>query len=138
MVTGFDYLSKDKDLQAHWLRRFVAIAIDAIIIYLPLNFLFSVLGWTLFVPFLFTGVIFFIYCTAFDILAGGTFGKMIMRLKTVSVTGKLDGAQALMRNISKVFAIFLILDWIIGMALDTSDPRQKWTDQLAKTSVILH
>ncbi len=31
MVTGFDYLSRDKALQEHWLRRFVALVIDALI-----------------------------------------------------------------------------------------------------------
>jgi uncharacterized RDD family membrane protein YckC len=56
----------------------------------------------------------------------------------VSIAGKLDPAQALMRNISKVFLLVLLLDWIIGMLVDTNDPRQKWTDQLANTSVILH
>jgi len=138
MVTGFDYLSKDKDLQSHWLRRFVAIVIDALIIYLPVNVFLNIIGWSVWFPFLLSGVLFFLYCTGFDLLVGGTFGKMIMRLKSVSTTGKMDAAQALMRNISKIFALFLVLDWIIGMALDTSDPRQKWTDQLAKTSVILH
>jgi hypothetical protein len=32
----------------------------------------------------------------------------------------------------------LLLDWIVGMAVDTNDPRQKWTDQVARTSVILY
>ena len=63
---------------------------------------------------------------------------MLLKLKTVSMTGKIDFAQAIMRNVSKIFAIFLLLDWIIGMAVDTKDPRQKWTDQLAKTSVMLY
>jgi ABC-type multidrug transport system permease subunit len=138
MVTGFDYLSRDKALQAHWLRRFVAIVVDAAIIYLPVNLFFGFLGFNSFLVFMSTGVLFFIYTALFDALIGGTFGKMLMSLKSVSIAGKLDPAQALMRNISKVLGPLLLLDWIVGMLVDTNDPRQKWTDQLAGTSVILH
>ena len=138
MVTGFDYLSRDKALQAHWLRRFVAIVIDALIIYVPVNLFFDFVGAHFSLTFLLTGGLFFAYTALFDALIGGTFGKMLMSLKAVSITGKLDPAQALMRNISKVFLLVLLLDWIIGMLVDTNDPRQKWTDQLANTSVILH
>ena len=138
MVTGFDYLSRDKALQAHWLRRFVAIVIDALIIYVPVNLFFDFVGAHVSLTFLLTGGLFFAYTALFDALIGGSFGKMLMSLKSVSIAGKLDPAQALMRNISKVFPIALLLDWIIGMLLDTNDPRQKWTDQLANTSVILH
>jgi uncharacterized RDD family membrane protein YckC len=63
---------------------------------------------------------------------------MLLHLKTVSTTGKLDFAKAILRNISKVFVVLLLLDWIVGMAVDTKDPRQKWTDQIAKTSVMLY
>jgi uncharacterized RDD family membrane protein YckC len=138
MVTGFDYLSRDKALQAHWLRRFVAIAIDALIIYVPVNLFFDFVGVNSYLTFLMTGGLFFAYTALFDALIGGSFGKMLMSLKSVSIAGKLDPAQALMRNISKVFPPVLLLDWIIGMLVDTNDPRQKWTDQLANTSVILH
>jgi len=138
MVTGFDYLSRDKALQSHWLRRFVAIVIDGAIIYLPVYLFFRFLGFNSFLVFMSIGVLFFVYTALFDALIGGTFGKMVMSLKSVSIAGKLDPAQALMRNISKVFFPVLLLDWIIGMLVDTKDPRQKWTDQLANTSVILH
>jgi hypothetical protein len=138
MVTGFDYLSRDKALQAHWLRRFVAIVIDALIIYVPVNWFFDFVGANFMLTFMLTGGLFFAYAAVFDALIGGTFGKMLMSLKSVSIAGKLDPAQALMRNISKIFAPLLLLDWIVGMLVDTNDPRQKWTDQLANTSVILH
>jgi len=137
MVTGFDYLSRDKGLQAHWLRRFVAIVIDALIIYVPVNWFFDFVGADFVLTFMLTGGLFFAYAAFLDSAIGGTFGKMLMSLKSVSIAGKLDPAQALMRNISKAFAPLLLLDWIIGMLVDTKDPRQKWTDQLANTSVIL-
>ena len=138
MVTGFDYLSKDKALQSHWLRRFVAIIIDAAVIYIPVNLFFGFLGFNSFIVFFSTGVLFFVYAALFDLLVGGTFGKMLLSLKSVSTRGQLNSSQALMRNISKIFGPLLLLDWIIGMLVDTQDPRQKWTDQMAETSVILH
>lgn len=138
MVTGFDYLSRDKALQEHWLRRFVAIVIDALIIYIPISMLFWFVGTPLLFPWFLTGGMFFLYCTLFDVAIGGTLGKMLMRLKSVSTAGKMNFAQGLMRNISKVFGPLLLIDWVIGMAVDTHDPRQKWTDQAARTSVMLY
>jgi len=140
MVTGFDYLSRDKALQEHWLRRFVAILIDWIVIWLPVSVFMNILGflWHGFVVISVESVLFFLYCALFDYVIGGTVGKMLLKLKAVSVTGKMDSAQALLRNVSKVFAPVLLIDWILGMATDTGDPRQKFTDHLARTSVILH
>ena len=139
MVTGFDYLGRDKTLQEHWLRRFAAVVIDWLIIVLPMSFIGSVLGRGIFGFSWFTldSVLFFLYCTLFDYAIGGTVGKMLLGLKSVSVSGKMDVAQALMRNISKIFAPLLFIDWVVGMAIDTKDPRQKWTDSLVNTSVIL-
>lgn len=139
MVTGFDYLGRDKTLQEHWVRRFAAIVIDWIIILVPLSFIGDILGlgWFGFFSLSLVSVFFFLYCALFDYVIGGTLGKMLMGLKAVSVSGKLDLAQAIMRNITKIFVLLLLIDWIIGMAIDTKDPRQKWTDSLVGTSVIL-
>lgn len=138
MVTGFDYLSKDQALQEHWLRRFVAIVIDSIIVYAPTAMLFHFFGMSWLFPWWFAGGILFLYASFFDASIGGTLGKMLMSLKAVSTTGQMTMPQAFMRNVSKVFAPLLLLDWIIGMAIDTRDPRQKWTDQMARTSVMFH
>lgn len=138
MVTGFDYLAHDKSLQHHWLRRFAAVTIDALIIYAPISVLLGALGAHLLFPWFLIGGLFFLYCALFDLVIGGTVGKMLLRLKTVSMVGQINAAQALMRNITKVFVPVLLLDWIIGMAVDTADPRQKWTDKLARTSVMLY
>lgn len=137
MVTGFDYLSKDGALQEHWLRRFVAIIIDSIIVFAPISIIFHALvGWSWFFSWWWVGAVLFFYAALFDSAVGGTIGKLLMRLKAVSITGQMNGSQALLRNVTKVFAPLLLIDWIIGMAVDTHDPRQKWTDQLARTSVI--
>jgi len=136
MVTGFDYLAQDKTLQEHWLRRVAAIVIDTIIIFAPISLLFHFAGMSWFFPWWWAGAVLFLYASLFDASIGGTVGKMLMGLKSVSITGQLTSSQALMRNVSKVFAPMLLLDWIEGMAVDTKDPRQKWTDQLSRTSVI--
>jgi len=138
MVTGFDYLSRDQALQGHWLRRFVAIVIDSLIIFAPTSILFHLVGMSWLFPWWFAGGLLFLYASFFDASVGGTLGKMLLRLKTVSTTGKMTMAQAFMRNVSKVFAPLLLLDWIIGMAVDTHDPRQKWSDKMANTSVMIH
>ncbi|MBN1677208.1 MAG: RDD family protein, partial [Candidatus Thermoplasmatota archaeon] len=137
MVTGFDYLSRDKALQEHWLRRLVAVLIDAFIIWIPVSAFFGLIGyaWLGFFVFSIESIAFFFYCAFFDYVIGGTLGKMLLRLKAVGIAGKMDIAQALLRNVSKVFVPLLLIDWILGMAIDTNDPRQKFTDQLARTSV---
>jgi len=140
MVTGFDYLSRDKALQEHWLRRFVAVVIDAFVIWIPVSILLGLIGfgWLGFLVVSVESILFFFYCSFFDYIIGGTLGKMMLHLKSVGTAGRMDLAQALLRNVSKIFAPLLLIDWILGMAIDTSDPRQKWTDQLARTSVIMH
>lgn len=136
MPTGFDYLSHDSVLQTHWLKRFVAIVIDSLLIWIPLLIFFSLLGFHAVLPSLLFGPLLFIYAAVFELATGGTLGKMLMHLKAVSMGGQMNPSQAFMRNVSKVFVIFLLLDWIIGLATETRDPRQKWTDQLARTAVI--
>ena len=136
MVTGFDYLSQDKGLQEHWLKRFVAVLVDFVVVYLPLWFIFDIAGVRYLYVGSLSGIVLFAYAVVFDLGAGGTPGKMLMHMRSVPLVGRMSTGQALMRNLSKVFPVFLLLDWVIGMAVDTHDPRQKWTDQVAKTSVI--
>ena len=138
MVTGFDYLSKDGALQQHWLRRIVAIIIDTVVIYAPISVLFKFAGMSWLFPWWFAGAILFLYASLFDYAIGGTVGKMLLHLKSVPISGKMTAPQALMRNITKIFPPILLLDWIIGLAMDTQDPRQKLTDRLANTSVMLY
>ena len=118
------------------MKRFVAIIIDSLLIWLPLLLFFELIGFGAVLPSLLFGPLLFLYALLFEMAIGGTLGKVLMHLKAVSVAGQMNSSQAMMRNVSKVFGLFLLLDWIIGMLTDTTDPRQKWLDQLAKTSVI--
>mgnify|MGYP001765859236 CR=1 FL=1 len=138
MVTGFDYLSQDKALQEHWVKRFVAVVIDFVIVYTPIWLVGAVLGYPYMFPGFFAGVALFIYAFVFESTVGGTVGKMALHMKAVPLHGTMSPSQALLRNFSKVFPLFLFLDWLIGMAVDTKDPRQKWMDQVAHTAVITY
>ena len=87
MVTGFDYLSKDQALQEHWLRRFVAIILDSLIIFLPISIIFHAFGglsW--FFSWWWVGAVLFLYAALFDSAVGGTVGKLLMHLKAVSMS----------------------------------------------------
>jgi len=136
VVTGFDYLSQDKQLQEHWLKRFAAILIDAVVVYIPLMLIGSVLGAPYVFTGFFSGIALFLYSFLFESAVGGTIGKIALHMKAVPMHGAMSPSQAMLRNISKVFVLLLFLDWVLGMAVDTKDPRQKWMDQLAHTSVI--
>lgn len=138
MPTGFDYLGSDKALQQHWVKRFLAILIDAALIYAPIVVLISMLGGRYVSAGLVSGLALFFYSSLFDLSVGGTIGKLVLRMKSVAMTGRLSLSQAFMRNVTKVFAPLLLIDWVVGMAVETKDPRQKWTDQVAHTSVIVH
>jgi uncharacterized RDD family membrane protein YckC len=138
MVTGFDYMSQDKKLQEHWLKRFVAVVIDFAIVYTPIWILGSMFTYPYAFPVVFSGAALFLYSFLFEAAVGGTIGKMVLRMKAVPMHGTMSPSQAMLRNISKVFPLFLFLDWVVGMAVDTKDPRQKWMDQVARTSVIAY
>jgi uncharacterized RDD family membrane protein YckC len=136
----------------HWLLRLIAYIIDAIII----GIIVAILWFILFVPFIFVGafagffaawgvallfpfllgvlmVFYFFYA---EVNWGGTFGKRIMGLRVQTVNGgKISYSQSFIRNISKIHPLFLLLDWLIGVATP-GDKRQKYSDRLAGTVVV--
>jgi hypothetical protein len=53
----------------------------------------------------------------------------------------LDGSKApsnkvLMRNLSKIFWIIFLIDFLIGIATPGPDPRQRYFDRMAGTTVV--
>lgn len=140
MPTGFDYLGQDRALQHHWSKRFLAIVVDAVLIYVPIIVFVTALTGRSYVGagLLLSGLALFAYSSLFDYAIGGTVGKLAMHMKVVAMTGRLTMPQSIMRNVPKVFALLLLLDWIVGLAVETRDPRQRWTDQVAHTSVIVY
>jgi uncharacterized RDD family membrane protein YckC len=138
-ATLLDYLSHYKGLQYHWARRFVAILFDVIVLWLPVYIVMVISGlhfWGFFGFLGFGGILLFLYSALFEYMWGGTIGKMVLGLKVVSTKGKLDIGDALIRNISKVYSIFLLIELIITLVVETTDAHQRFLDKIARTTVV--
>ena len=134
----------------HWLIRLVAYIIDSIIILIPTaiiyfivlaavilssSFVFVTFGIWLLLP-LILGILEVLYFVILDVYWGATIGKRILGLQVqMTKGGKIPFDKALIRNISKIFWPFLLLDWLIGI-VTPGDKRQKYSDRLAGTIVV--
>src|SRR3972149_4434551 len=150
--------STQPDFMSIWLMRFLALLIDSIITYIPAYILYvviagilwpvpSYLGWYwggwapwwamgLLWPFI-AGVIQLFYFAFLEVSWGATVGKRILGFQVQMVNGsKVTFDKAFIRNISKIYGLFLLLDWLIAVASPGSDPRQKYTDRIAGTTVV--
>jgi uncharacterized RDD family membrane protein YckC len=135
----------------HWLYRFLAYVIDSIIIFIPVYIIWNFVFWSIFwsgawwmlgfgswllLPFFF-GLIEVLYFVILDVSWGATIGKRVLGLQVQMVNGsKVLFGAAFIRNISKIYPLFLLLDWIIGIATPGPDRRQKYTDRMAGTTVV--
>jgi uncharacterized RDD family membrane protein YckC len=141
----------------HWLMRFLALVIDSIITYIPAYILYAVIaailwpapwwagywgGWApwwamwLLWPFI-AGVIQVFYFAFLEVSWGATVGKRILGFQVQMVNGsKVTFDKAFIRNISKIYGLFLLLDWLIGVFTPGHDPHQKYTDRIAGTTVV--
>ena len=71
-----------------------------------------------------------------DTAWGGTIGKRLLGFQVQMVNGgKVPYDKSFIRNISKIYGLFLFLDWLIGV-VTAGDKRQKYTDRIAGTIVI--
>ena len=136
---------------SHWLLRLIAYIIDSIIILIPtwiiwffitLSLIFAesvfffAWGAWLILP-LILGIIEVFYFVLLDVYWGATIGKRVLGLHVQMVNGgKVPVDKAFIRNISKIYWLFLILDWLIGVATPGADRRQKYTDRIAGTTVV--
>jgi hypothetical protein len=50
--------------------------------------------------------------------------------------GKVPFEKTFIRNISKIYWIFLVLDWLITVVTPGADRHQKYSDRVAGTTVI--
>lgn len=137
MPSAIDLIGHNPALQEHWIRRLFAFVIDAVIIAaIGLFFAipFSFLTWAWYVTGFFWGLIWFVYSLFLETIFGGTVGKKLLGLRVVAIDGNLDIMHALIRNISKIFGIIFLLDLLLGAATQ-GDPRQRYFDRLARTTV---
>ena len=134
----------------HWIYRFLALLIDSIIIGIPVYLIWNFVLWSLIwggawwlvaygswlvLPLL-LGIIQLFYSAVLDVAWGATVGKKVLGMQVQTVNGgKVPFGKAFIRNISKIYWLFLLLDWIIGIATPGPDRRQKYTDRMAGTTV---
>ena len=136
----------------HWVLRLIAWIIDSIILgmvavilvlvlLVPFLFVgalsgfFAIWGYLLIVPFA-LGLLSVLYFLFAEVNWGGTLGKRIVGLRVQTVNGgKITYSKSFIRNISKIFWLFLLLDWLIGIATP-GDRRQKYSDRMAGTVVV--
>ena len=125
----------------HWLLRLVAFIIDSIIIAIVASIIFFAGGFWLWwaylaFPFLF-GILEILYFVFMEVNYGATLGKRILGLEVQTVNGsRVTFDKAFIRNVSKIFGLFLLLDWILGIVTSGPDQRQKYTDRIAGTTVV--
>jgi uncharacterized RDD family membrane protein YckC len=151
MATGS---SSEIDMN-HWLFRFLAFVIDSIIIGIPAYIIYYLIlipliwggglwfwygggWWGYLLLFFVLGILQLLYFVIMEVsYAGATIGKKVLGLQVQMVNGsKLTFNASFIRNISKIFGLFLLLDWILGIATAGPDRRQKYTDRMAGTTVV--
>ncbi|MCK5592621.1 RDD family protein, partial [Candidatus Bathyarchaeota archaeon] len=145
--TAAQRVGRDSSLQQHWVKRIIAIVIDSIIVgiattivvaavFFPL-FLANPIGFFNWLSFPFAmGLIYVLYFAMAESIYGCTIGKGIVGLRVVAVDGGRPSLEsAFIRNISKIYWVFLILD-VIGGFFTARDPHQKYSDRIAHTTVV--
>ncbi|MCJ7635554.1 RDD family protein [Candidatus Bathyarchaeota archaeon] len=150
--SGLRTLVESPQAQSYWIRRLVALVIDyvilsiiiaviALIVYVPAIIVSGLsipnMSWTNFGVFpTIIGLISILYFPASEASRSTTIGKSIMGLKVTTSNGsRTTWGQAFIRNISKIYWILLLLDVVLGLAIQT-DYRQKFSDKYAGTVVV--
>ena len=132
-----------------WLWRLIAYIIDSIIVGIVAFIIEFIIGIAIVLSgafFLFVGYYFFflafgllsiLYFIILDVVWGATIGKRLMGLDVeLEKGGRISYGKSFIRNISKIFILFLFLDWLIAIVTAGNDKRQKLTDRWAGTTVV--
>jgi uncharacterized RDD family membrane protein YckC len=153
MVMPFEVLMREPAVQENWFRRIIAAVVDWIILgivtaivavvalagyvvtggalggFSPGNFVgFGAVGFLLWA----LGILYF---TVTESMWGASIGKSLLGLRVAGEDGnKPLFASALLRNVSRVHFLVFLLDLIGGLVLE-GDPRQRFSDRIAKTVV---
>jgi len=153
MSTQYGSTGPQVDIGSHWLLRIVAAIIDSI----PWVIVVYIITWALFwgrwdfwiwagwlawgswlIWMLLWGIISVIYFTVIEASSWqASLGKRLMGLQVQMLNGgKAPFGKTFMRNLSKIFWPILLIDWIIGIATPGPDPRQRYFDRIAGTTVV--
>jgi uncharacterized RDD family membrane protein YckC len=69
--------------------------------------------------------------------SAATLGKRVMGLKVQMLNGsKAPSNKVLTRNISKILWFIFLVDILVGIATPGPDPRQRYFDRIAGTTVV--
>lgn len=137
----------------HWVIRIIALIIDSIIIGI-ITWILTIFiavpllltgafysfwlgyGYTLLFP-LFLGILEVLYFVILEVAWGGTIGKRVMGLKVQMTNGnRVTIDKSFIRNISKIYWLLLLLDWIVALVTPGADRHQKYSDRIAGTTVV--
>ena len=139
MPTGFDLLEQSHDFRVHWLKRIAAAIIDAAIVFTPISLALLTISYPdkMILAGVFSGIGWFFYSAILEGLFGETWGKRVMHFKVVSMANKHPILQSTIRSVPKIFwYAFLPFDVLAGWATTVGDPRQRWSDKVALTTVV--
>lgn len=138
MPTGYDLIEHNHDFRVHLLKRLAAGLIDAVAVFIPVTAVIYIIGlepMELLAGVL-SGFIWFFYSTISESRTGSSLGKRTLKLVVVSMDGPMTFSKGLVRNVPKMFwYLFLPIDILVGLAV-SKDPRQRWVDQVAGTTVV--
>ena len=140
MTTGYDLLQQSGDFRHHWLKRVAAGIVDAAIVSVPITLALADARstWSIILAGVFSGVGWFAYSSILEGWFGQTLGKKLFHLRVVSMGEKVRAYQAILRNVPKIFwYVFLPFDVFAGLGLE-GDPRQRWSDHAANTTVVAY
>ena len=125
--------------QEHWITRFLAFGLDYFLLFvvtaIAKDLVTPAWAFSLIDYVLAAGLISFLYFIVAETFFGYTLGKRLFDLKVVTVNDEKPSLKnVVIRNISKIFFIFLILD-AIGSYFIASNLHQRYTDKIAHTTV---
>lgn len=107
--------------------RFVALLIDGVIVGICYGILFAILGWSILVHLIGFAIGLLYFWLLETANNGQTLGKMVMKLRTVN-QDTLEVATVgdyLLNNLLKGHGISLLIDFIIGIIVNSGDPKKK-------------
>lgn len=153
--SGIDALGKDLHAREYWAKRLVAFVIDAIIIGIAIALITAAVAFSTFftgpmtIDRLFSsfwvagvssaasGLVLVIYFAIAETAYGTTVGKSVLGLKVTTDDGRMPSlGTSFIRNISKIYWVLLLLDVVVGLAMEAGY-KKKFSDRYANTQVVL-
>lgn len=152
-ISGLSTLTRDAQAQEYWVKRLLAYVIDAVIVYAVIGLAAAATAIPAFLagvfvpgyspqifPFgtyfgTFAGLLFVLYFTLAEAAYDKTVGKAVMGLRvTTDSGGRPTLGTSFLRNLSKINAVLLLLDVVLGLALEVGYSK-KFSDRYLRTSV---